>query len=164
MEIEHNITLNIKRFDLNDKPETEVANLQINSDVSAEDILLEINNLLNLQENNSNVVKLRLQDNTLVPISALLDPNINSNFNVEVTRIHQNLPARNRSHLHSIYVEAVKSKIYSMNKRLSKMESLIPQVRLRREIQNERAITALSSKVAFLERRLDELTPEEWKS
>ncbi|XP_044731862.1 uncharacterized protein LOC123294783 isoform X2 [Chrysoperla carnea] len=162
MEIEHNITLNIKRFDLNDKPETEVANLQINSDVSAEDILLEINNLLNLQENNSNVVKLRLQDNTLVPISALLDPNINSNFNVEVTRIHQN--SRNRSHLHSIYVEAVKSKIYSMNKRLSKMESLIPQVRLRREIQNERAITALSSKVAFLERRLDELTPEEWKS
>lgn len=74
------------------------------------------------------------------------------------------VPAQNRSHLHAVYLEAVKSKIQTMDKRLNKMESLIPQMRVKREMQNERAICTLSTKVAFLERRLDQLTPEEWKS
>jgi hypothetical protein len=43
------------------------------------------------------------------------------------------------------------------------VESLIPELRSRRQASVERVLNQLASKVHFLDKRVDELVPSEWK-
>jgi len=43
------------------------------------------------------------------------------------------------------------------------VETLIPELRSQRQASVERVLNQLASKVHFLDKRLDELVPPEWK-
>jgi hypothetical protein len=46
---------------------------------------------------------------------------------------------------------------------VERVESLIPELRSHRQASVERVLNQLASKVNFLDKRLDELVPPEWK-
>jgi hypothetical protein len=46
---------------------------------------------------------------------------------------------------------------------VERVESLIPELRSRRQASVEHVLHQLASKVRFLDKRLDELVPSEWK-
>lgn len=63
-----------------------------------------------------------------------------------------------------MYLDAVRKSLSGMENRVSQAEKLIPQLQWRRQAHMEQTVSTLSSRVAFLNRRVDELTPPQWKS
>lgn len=55
-----------------DEPITETAQLSFNPDGDENELLEQLRAALKLQESSQNIIKLRLEDDTLIPLSALL--------------------------------------------------------------------------------------------
>lgn len=62
--------------------------------------------------------------------------------------------------LQDAYVDAVKQKIRTLESRIAQSELLLPQLEWRRQAYMEDTVSALTNKVAFLNRRFDELLPQ----
>lgn len=129
------------------------------------EIKSEIKHCLGLPQDGLEVIKVRNKDGTLITLSSLLQGNSASNpYFLDVTRIHQNTPASPRLAFSPTYIETVKNRLDSLEKRVSCVESLVPELRTRRLATIDRTMQQLSSKVNFLDKRLEELTPMEWKA
>lgn len=66
--------------------------------------------------------------------------------------------------LQDVYANAVRRNLSGMENRILQAEKLIPQLQWRRQTHMEETVNTLSTRVAFLNRRVDELTPAEWKA
>lgn len=66
--------------------------------------------------------------------------------------------------LQDAYLDAVRKNIRSMECRVTQAELLIPQLQYRRQAHMEQTVNSMSSRVAFLNRRIDELMPPQWKA
>lgn len=51
-----------------------------------------------------------------------------------------------------------------MESRVTQAEKVIPQLQWQRQSHMEQTVNSLSTRVAFLNRRIDELTPPQWKA
>lgn len=111
------------------------------------------------------VIKLRRKDEKLVTLTLLLEGSTEQNpFILDIARIHQNSPISPRLALSPSYVESVRSKINCLEKRVERVEMLVPEFQSRRMATIEQTMQQLSTKVNFLDKRLDELAPVEWKA
>lgn len=63
-----------------------------------------------------------------------------------------------------VYLNAIRKNLTGMENRVSQAEKLIPQLQWRRQTHMEQTVNSLSTKVTFLNRRIDELTPTQWKT
>lgn len=66
--------------------------------------------------------------------------------------------------LQDAYLDAVRKNLRSMESRVTQAELLIPQLQWRRQAHMEQTVNSMSSRVAFLNRRIDELMPPQWKA
>lgn len=66
--------------------------------------------------------------------------------------------------LQDAYLDAIRQKIASMESRINQAELLVPQLQWRRQAHMDDTVSMLSYRVSFLNRRIDELVPEEWKT
>lgn len=66
--------------------------------------------------------------------------------------------------MHDTYVDAIRKTIRNMESRVAQAEILIPQLQWRRQAHLDQTVNNMSSRVAFLNRRIDELMPPQWKS
>lgn len=73
------------------------------------------------------------------------------------------LAKNNTNLLQDAYLDAIRLKIASMESRIAQAELLIPQLQWRRQAHMDDTVNTLSYRVSFLNRRIDELVPEEWK-
>lgn len=62
------------------------------------------------------------------------------------------------------YLDAIRNNLRSMESRVTQAELLIPQLQWRRQAHMEHTVNTMSSRMAFLNKRIDELTPPQWKS
>ncbi|XP_046994785.1 uncharacterized protein LOC124606773 [Schistocerca americana] len=139
--------------------------IHLNHDSNFMEIKTEIKNCLGLPQDGFEVIKLRNKDGTLITLSTLLQGNSASNpYYLDIARIHQNTPASPRVAFSPTYIETVKNKLDSLEKRVSCVESLVPELRTHRLATIDRTMQQLSSKVNFLDKRLEELAPMEWKA
>lgn len=66
--------------------------------------------------------------------------------------------------LQDAYIDSVCQKLRNMESRIVKAELLLPQLEWRRQAHMEETVNNLSSRVSFLNRRVDELLPAQWRS
>lgn len=136
--------------------------------------------LLDITDTENEVFKIRNNEGILVPLTdVLLQDSSEKLFLIDITNVHHDgmfylikiykilcraiVPAMEcTSPLHSIYVDAVKNRLRTMESRVNRVESFVPQLKYRRQSLLERTTLMLESRVAFLDRRIDELTPAKW--
>ncbi|XP_023727157.1 uncharacterized protein LOC111875280 [Cryptotermes secundus] len=159
----------VRRFDQLDSSSDDVSEspplpLELQRDSSFTDLRCRVRAWLGLPEDGGVVMKLRSSDGTLLPLSCLLAGNSDAEpFILDIARIHQTTPASVRSALPPAYIETVRSKLRCLERRVERVESLIPELRSRHQASVEHVLHQLGSKVHFLDKRLDELVPSEWK-
>lgn len=56
----------------------------------------------------------------------------------------------------------MRSKLQNIESRISHVEHMVPQVKWRRQSLVEHTANSLVSRIAFLDKRIDELTPPQW--
>lgn len=61
-------------------------------------------------------------------------------------------------------MDAVRQEVKNLESRISQTEFVLPQLEWRRQAYMEDTVNGLLSKVAFLNRRFDELAPPQFKS
>ncbi|GLH00655.1 Uncharacterized protein GBIM_06969 [Gryllus bimaculatus] len=83
---------------------------------------------------------------------------------VIVRRYDELAPVSPRLAYSPTYIESVRSKINCLEQRVQRVELLVPEFQSRRLATIEQTMQQLSSKVNFLDKRLDELAPVEWKA
>ncbi|VEN54897.1 unnamed protein product [Callosobruchus maculatus] len=82
-----------------------------------------------------------------------------STFYIDVTNISY-VDKQSASLLQDAYIDAVKQKIRTLESRIGQSETLLPQLEWRRQAYMEDTVNGLLNKVAFLNRRFDELLPQ----
>ncbi|XP_066993620.2 uncharacterized protein [Anabrus simplex] len=129
------------------------------------ELKIQIRDWLGLAENGNEIIKLRRSDEALITLSCLLGGSSEEKpYFLDIARIHQNSPASPRLAMSPTYIETVRSKLNNLEKRVERVESLVPEFRSQRLANIDRTLQQLGSKVNFLDKRLDELVPLEWKA
>ncbi|XP_018574301.1 uncharacterized protein LOC108913251 [Anoplophora glabripennis] len=156
MDFRRTIHLNIRRYDLSENPDVLKKTIELSSYIDCNNLKGELQKLFDI--NDEKVIKIRNKDGVLVPISFLLDSKDNSFF-IDITKVSY-IDKNCASLLQDAYVDAVKQKIRTLESRIAQSELLLPQLEWRRQAYMEDTVSALTNKVAFLNRRFDELSPQ----
>ncbi|PSN36801.1 hypothetical protein C0J52_19386 [Blattella germanica] len=159
----------VRRYDELDSNMGKVSESQplpitLQQDSSFASIKSQVKTWLGISEKHEVVMKLRRIDGTLMPFSSLLCGSTQAEpFILEIARVHQNTPASPRTPFSPSYIETVQSKLKYLEQRVEQVESSIPKLQSQRQASIEQTINQLGTKVHFLDKRLDELVPQEWK-
>ncbi|XP_031332791.1 uncharacterized protein LOC116163755 isoform X2 [Photinus pyralis] len=146
-----------------DKPEFEVKQIDINPNLDYNSLRQFLYSYFGLKEEDDKVIKIRNQNLILVPLTNLTEVNSSDNFFIiDIAKIQDT--TRSTVNLQDAYLDAVRQKIKNMESRVAKVESLMPQIQLRRQAHMEETVQNMSTRVAFLNKRIDDLTPPQWKS
>ncbi|XP_018325405.1 uncharacterized protein LOC108737188 [Agrilus planipennis] len=159
------VSVNVRRYDLIENPSITFAELELNETMDYNLIKGEIKKQLNISDELT--IKVRNGRNVLLPLSNLIQGSNSSNgsFFLDILKIHHNVPTVKRSiHLQDAYLDAIKQKVHSVESRLAHAEQLVPQLRWHHQTRIEETVHNLSTKVSFLDRRIDELMPAQWKT
>jgi hypothetical protein len=145
-------------------PEITEKTVELNTASEYNDLKREIQNICQISPEDNKVIKLRRDDEVLVPLSFLLestDPD--KYFYIDICKINYANKAT-ASLLQDAYIDSVCQKLRNMESRIVKAELLLPQLEWRRQAHMEETVNSLSNRVSFLNRRVDELLPAQWRS
>ncbi|XP_017768971.1 PREDICTED: uncharacterized protein LOC108557096 [Nicrophorus vespilloides] len=161
MELIH-VPVKVRRFDLSDSPDFEADELELESGIEYSMLKKRMREYFGIAEDEAKVIKIRNKDYVLVPMMNLLnEDDTQSPFIIDITATSL---ANESNLLQDAYVDAVRQKFRNMESRISQAEVLLPQLQWRRQSHLDGTVSSLSSKVSFLNRRIDELMPSKWKS
>ncbi|KAG5888523.1 hypothetical protein JTB14_009575 [Gonioctena quinquepunctata] len=153
------VHLKIRKYDVSaENPEVIKKSLEIAPYTDANVIKSELQRICNV--NDEKVMKIRNETGAHIPISFLADPNISEkDFFIDITNISY-VDKNSANLLQDAYVDSVRQKIRTLESRVAQSELLLPQLEWRRQAYMEETVNGLFSKVAFLNRRFDELLPQ----
>ncbi|XP_015597600.1 uncharacterized protein LOC107268890 [Cephus cinctus] len=165
---EISIWILIRRYDClesdSDELQSSVHHFTLVPRLTFDDLKLSVFCWIGVEDDGSRVLKIRNYDNKLIPLSALLNGSKQEKpFIIDVVRVHQFCPAKKRS-VPPGYIEAIKSKLGDLEKRVILAENSFPVVTSSHIQALEAEAFQLANCVSFLDRRLDELAPAHWKS
>ncbi|XP_043271368.1 uncharacterized protein [Venturia canescens] len=159
----------IRRYDKlaeNDtaKLESNLHELNLTTGIFSDDLRAMLFRLIDGEDDGSRVLKIRRQDNNLIPLSTLLNGSAKDKpFLIDVVGIHQFCPVEKRTVLPG-YIEALRVKLDSLEQRVLLAEKTVPTLTEARLQAVEDATSKLANCVSFLDRRLDELAPPDWRT
>ncbi|XP_034948554.1 uncharacterized protein [Chelonus insularis] len=158
----------IRRYDKlesdSSKLQTSLQPLTLSPGLLGEELKSAIFRLIDVEDDNTRVLKIRRQDSNLIPLSTLLNGSTPEKpFIVDVAGVHQFCPVERRS-IPPSYVDALQSKLNNLEKRIELAETAVPDLTNAHIHAVEDAAAQLTNCVNFLDRRLDELVPSAWKS
>ncbi|XP_044258882.1 uncharacterized protein LOC123007571 [Tribolium madens] len=157
------IKLKIRRYDTA-FPEITEKIIEVDPDLEYNALKKEIQDICEVGPEDNKVIKLRRDDEVLVPLSFLLESNDpDKYFYIDICKINYANKAT-ASLLQDAYIDSVCQKLRNMESRIVKAELLLPQLEWRRQAHMEETVDSLSNRVSFLNRRFDELLPAQWRS
>lgn len=156
------LKLNIRRFDLSENPLIEKTTIECQPQITYGDLKSKVMNACNLNSSEFKIIKLRNSEHIMIPYSMMFD-NVEDSYFVDVTNVNQ---AHNpgMSFLQDTYISSVHSKLNNMESRIQQAEKVLPQLECKRHTHLEETVSNLSNKVLFLNRRFDEILPQQWGS
>nr|CAD7404983.1 unnamed protein product [Timema poppensis] len=143
-------------------PSTPAVCVTLHKDSDFKEIQSEIRKYLGLQENGQELIKLRTKNGILVPLSYILaGSSENDPYIIEVLRLYQHALANGT--IPQVVKDTVKHRFENLEKRVQHLEATIPDLKSLRMSNIERVAEQLNYKLHFLNRRIDDLAPEDWK-
>ncbi|KAK9751310.1 hypothetical protein QE152_g5078 [Popillia japonica] len=164
MSLKVNAHLHVRRYDQTENPRPKYVCVELEKEVDYQTLKKEMDAYFGITKDDKKVIKIRNKDGVLIPMMEILKGNdINSPFIIDISRIHHSTK-NNVNLLQDAYLDAIRQKIASMESRINQAELLVPQLQWRRQAHMDDTVSMLSYRVSFLNRRIDELVPEEWKT
>ncbi|XP_033220283.1 uncharacterized protein LOC117174933 [Belonocnema kinseyi] len=160
----------IRRYDLLetgcdiDELETSFRRFTLPSGSTLDELKSSIYSWIEIEEDTSRVFKIRRHDNNLIPLSSLLSGSSKDKpFIIDIVRVHQFCPVEKRT-IPPGYIDALRSKLTNLETRVIEAENSLPQVASAHIQAVKEAASQLANCVGFLDRRVDELSPPQWKA
>lgn len=171
----------INNHNFTDDPIVEEKSIEFSKSSDYNTIKSKIQEASDISEMDGKVMKIRNQDYALIPPTYMLDDQNNcSDFIVDISKISCSckfwqldsskfhfcfIAAITRATaVQDAYLNAIRKNLTNMEGRVSQAERLIPQLQWRRQAHMEQTVNSMATRVAFLNRRIDELIPPQWKS
>lgn len=166
---EINLWVLIRRYDQLESEEdvtdleSSLRRVTLPSGSTLDELKTSIYSWIGVEEDSTRVLKIRRHDNNLIPLSSLLSGSSKDKpFIIDIVRVHQFCPVEKRT-IPPGYIDALKSKLANLEKRVMAAECALPEVASAHIQAVEEAASQLATCVGFLDRRLDELVPTDWK-
>ncbi|KAF5286152.1 hypothetical protein FQR65_LT12910 [Abscondita terminalis] len=156
------VPVKIRRFDLFEKPDLDLKQLELNLKFDYNSLKQYLQNCFELTDDDDKVIKLRNEQFVLLPLMNLLQPSYVTTFIIDIAKIQHT--TRSTANLQDAYLDAVRHKIKNIENRVTEVELLMPQIQLKRQAHMDKTVQNMSTRVAFLNKRIDDLTPPQWKS
>ncbi|KAK9890023.1 hypothetical protein WA026_008830 [Henosepilachna vigintioctopunctata] len=156
--------LHIRRFDIHENPPVEKISITFEYSMNYNDLKEKVMLACRVVPSENKVIKLRNSDNMVIPYSMMLENEESSKiYIVDVTNITR-MKSDGHNLLQDAYIDSVQCKLKSMESRIEQAEMLLPQLEWKRQAYLEDRVNCLSNKVSFLNRRFDEILPQQWRS
>ncbi|KAF5277437.1 hypothetical protein FQA39_LY06250 [Lamprigera yunnana] len=157
------INIKVRRFDLSEKPNAESMQLEVNPQLDYTGLKQYLHDYFEISEEDDKVIKLRNNNLALVPLMNLLQSKSpNESFVIDIATIQHN--TRSAANLQDAYLDSIRQKLKNIENRVIQAELIMPQIQLKRQAHMEQTVQNMSTRVAFLNKRIDELMPPQWKS
>ncbi|XP_070825741.1 uncharacterized protein [Chaetodon trifascialis] len=115
--------------------------------------------------NSSNIIfKMRNHRGRLIPLNSSIPANSKQMpYVLEVTKIFQHVRPKPRTIPMTVINKSMKTRIQTVDRRIQRLEELLPQIKLRRNERLSQEIECLNQKLKFLHRRMQVADSRSWK-
>ncbi|XP_037603029.1 uncharacterized protein si:zfos-1056e6.1 [Sebastes umbrosus] len=115
--------------------------------------------------NSSNVIfKIRNQRGCLIPLNSSIPPNSkHMPYVLEVAKIFQHVRPKPRTIPMTVINKSMKTRLQTIDRRIQRLEELLPQIKLRRNEKLSQDIECLNQKLRFLHKRMQVADSRSWK-
>nr|XP_046239356.1 uncharacterized protein si:zfos-1056e6.1 isoform X2 [Scatophagus argus] len=115
--------------------------------------------------NSSDVVlKIRNHQGRLIPLSNSIPVNNkHMPYVLEVTKIFQHVCPKPRTIPMTVINNSMKTRLQTIDRRIQRLEELLPHIKLRRNEKLSQEIECLNQKLRFLHRRMQMADSHSWK-
>ncbi|XP_051919395.1 uncharacterized protein si:zfos-1056e6.1 isoform X1 [Hippocampus zosterae] len=153
----------LRRLDKNDDRVVALREVSIPQAVDTSSIIQIIASSFNL--NSSDVVfKIRNQRGCLIPLNSSIPANSkHTPYLLEVAKIFQHVHPNPKSIPMTVINKTMKTRLHSVDKRIQRLEELLPQIKLRRSEKLNQEIECLNQKLMFLHKRMQVVDSLTWK-
>ncbi|KAI1894615.1 hypothetical protein AGOR_G00117590 [Albula goreensis] len=144
----------LKRLDLYDDRITALREVPIQKGVESAVVRQNISSYFGL---NPEYVTLKIRNNrgSLIPINSGIPVNSkHTPYVLEVVKIFQHVVPRPRINATTAINKSMKTRLYSILRRIERLEELVPQIKLRHHEKMNQEIKQLNQKLVFLNKRM----------
>ncbi|XP_049903583.1 uncharacterized protein si:zfos-1056e6.1 isoform X1 [Epinephelus moara] len=115
--------------------------------------------------NSSDVVfKIRNHRGCLIPLNSSIPANSkHMPYVLEVVRIFQHVHPKPRTIPMTVINKSMKTRLQTIDRRIQRLEELLPQIKLRRNEKLSQEIECLNQKLRFLHKRMQVADSHSWK-
>ncbi|XP_074468380.1 uncharacterized protein LOC141753535 [Sebastes fasciatus] len=115
--------------------------------------------------NSSDVIfKIRNQRGCLIPLNSSIPPNSkHMPYVLEVAKIFQHVRPKPRTIPMTVINKSMKTRLQTIDRRIQRLEELLPQIKLRRNEKLSQDIECLNQKLRFLHKRMQVADSCSWK-
>ncbi|XP_077569423.1 uncharacterized protein LOC144194320 [Stigmatopora nigra] len=101
------------------------------------------------------IFKIRNQRGCLIPLNSCLSANSKQMpYLLEVAKIYQHVCPKPKNIPMTVINKSTKSRLHTVDKRIQRLENLLPQIKLRRDEKLSQEIACLNQKLIFLHKRM----------
>ncbi|XP_061876800.1 uncharacterized protein si:zfos-1056e6.1 [Entelurus aequoreus] len=110
------------------------------------------------------VFKIRNQRGSLIPLNCSIPANSkHTPYLLEVAKIFQHVRPTPKSLPMTVINKSMKTRLHTIDKRIQRLEELLPQIKLRRNEKLSQEIECLNQKLMFLHKRMQVADSHTWK-
>ncbi|KAM7406322.1 hypothetical protein PAMP_000706 [Pampus punctatissimus] len=114
--------------------------------------------------NSSDVIlKIRNHRGCLIPLNSLIPNSKHMPYVLEVAKISQHVRPKPRTIPMTVINKTMKTRLQTIDRRIQRLEDLLPQIKLRHNEKLSQEIECLNQKLRFLHKRMQVAESHSWK-
>ncbi|XP_036950102.1 uncharacterized protein si:zfos-1056e6.1 isoform X1 [Acanthopagrus latus] len=153
----------LRRFDRNDDRVVALREVSIPPAAEVTVIVQIITSTFGLNSPDA-ILKIRNHRGCLIPLNSLIPANSkHMPYVLEVAKIFQHVRPKPRTIPMTVINKSMKTRLQTVDKRIQRLEELLPQIKLRRTEKLSQEIECLNQKLSFLHKRMQVADSRSWK-
>ncbi|XP_069014837.1 uncharacterized protein [Embiotoca jacksoni] len=153
----------LRRLDKNDERVVALREVSINAGAEVTMIIQIINSTFGLSSSNI-ILKIRNHRGHLMPLNSSIPANSKHiPYVLEVAKIFQHVHPKPRTIPMTVINRSMKTRLQTIDRRIHRLDNLLPQIKLRHDEKLTQEIECLSQKLRFLHKRMQVADSHSWK-